>query len=170
MGRIWIQGKPKVHDIPSPENNLNDVSCADSLFGAILPSLRVLEFITSINGTHRLQRFFESNFIPTLKIISRQFQCRVVNVLHLICLRTHSLSVQLGDASTNYVLHLSTPLRGNLSVPGSTLDPFYLVCRNLKNFLIAVKIQWNKGKPFTTIDRDNDDFSEGNCAIMRNFG
>ncbi|PAV90385.1 hypothetical protein WR25_06539 [Diploscapter pachys] len=62
---------------------------------------------------------------------------------------------KLGDASTNYVLHLSTPLRGNLSVPGSTLDPFYL---------------WNKGKPFTTIDRDNDDFSEGNCAIMRNFG
>lgn len=68
MGRIWIQGKPKVHDIPSPENSLNDVSCADSLFGAILPSLRVLEFIKSINGTHRLQRFFESNFIPTLEL------------------------------------------------------------------------------------------------------
>uniref|UniRef100_A0A1I7XFE7 Fibrinogen C-terminal domain-containing protein n=1 Tax=Heterorhabditis bacteriophora TaxID=37862 RepID=A0A1I7XFE7_HETBA len=61
---------------------------------------------------------------------------------------------RLGDAASKYMLDLSPARRGNLT---DTLAP--------DNFF-----KLNGGRPFTTIDRDNDRNTDFNCAQFRNYG
>ncbi|VDK79739.1 unnamed protein product [Litomosoides sigmodontis] len=60
---------------------------------------------------------------------------------------------KIGNASQKYTLAISTALAGNLSDRTIT-DRFHYM---------------NNGKPFTTVDQDNDKF-QGNCAQFRDFG
>lgn len=61
---------------------------------------------------------------------------------------------KISDASRNYKLTLSPATAGNLTEHTGSDKFFYM----------------NNGKQFTAIDRDNDNFKEGNCAQFRDFG
>ncbi|ETN69045.1 fibrinogen beta and gamma chain, globular domain protein, partial [Necator americanus] len=68
--------------------------------------------------------------------------------------RSDLAALQLGDASTGYVLELGPATAGNLTTPGSS----------------GFMEKFNSGHKFTTIDKDNDDVQDVNCAQFRNFG